>query len=555
MISNLLLKYFYIAFFVFGISFHVFSQIKYEAENATLSSGLRIEKSISGYSGTGYVGNFANDNDKLTFRVQVSSEAYYKFVICMATPYGEKTNFISVNGNKLEFTVALSNLFQEKTIATIKLPAGENVFEITKSWGWFWVDYISVEKDNSVTADFNLTEELVISDASKNTKALYRFLLDNFQKKNISGVMTLNSFDETNWLKQQTGKEPALVGIDFLHCNRAYSWYNDQTPVNDARTWYNKNGIPALCWHWRDPSRATEEFYTEKTSFDVSKINDSNSAEYKAMISDIDYIAGLLKTLKEEDIPVLWRPLHEASGGWFWWGAKGADACKKLWQIMFDRMVNYHKLNNLIWVWTTDTKTGNLDWYPGDNYVDILGVDIYADKGDFSSQILAFDKIKIDFQGKKMVTLSECGIVPDPDKLVNDKAGWSYFMPWYGDFVQDGSYNPLDHWKKVFAHDYVITLDEMPDLRTYTAVQLISRQESASDFNFSVNRLEQIVQVKPVDINLEYEVEIYNITGRLCYKMNSQKGTLSIPVSVLPRGVILVAVKTKERRISCKLVI
>lgn len=555
MISKQLTKHLFLTLFLVGFPFFGSSQTKYEAENATMSSGLRTEKSISGYSGTGYVGNFANDNDKLIFRFQVSSEAYYKIVVGVATPYGEKTNYISVNGNKLEFTVALSNSFQAKTIATIKLPVGENVIEITKSWGWFWVDYILIEKDNSVAVDFNISGELVTVDASKNTKSLYRFLLDNFQEKIISGVMTLNSFDETNWLKQQTGKEPALVGIDFLHCNRAYSWYNDHTPGNDARIWYNKNGIPALCWHWRDPSRATEEFYTEKTSFDVSKINDNNSAEYKAMINDIDYIAGLLKTLNDEDIPVLWRPLHEASGGWFWWGAKGPEACKKLWQTMFDRLVNYHKLNNLIWVWTTDTKAGNMDWYPGDNYVDILGVDIYADKGDFSSQILAFDKIKVDFQGKKMVTLSECGIIPDPGQLINDKAGWSYFMPWYGDFVRDASYNPLDHWKKVLAHDYVITLDEMPDLRTYTAVQLFTRQNSENEFNFLVNRLEQTVQVKPENFNGEFDVEIYNSSGRCYYKINSQNGLVSIPISGLPRGIIFVLVKTEERRICCKLVI
>lgn len=555
MISKQLIRYLLSVLYFFSLPLVGKSQTKYEAENATLTSGLRIEKSISGYSGTGYVGNFANDNDKLTFRFQLNSEAYYKLVVSLATPYGEKTNYISVNGNKLEFTVALSTSFQKKTIATIKLPAGENVIEITKSWGWFWLDYVSIEKDNSVAVEFNTTGELVTTDASKNTKALYHFLLDNFQKKVISGVMTLNSFDETNWLKQQTGKEPALVGIDFLHCNRGYSWYNDQTPVNDTRTWFTRNGIPALCWHWRDPSRKTEEFYTEKTSFDVSKINDPNSTEYKAMISDIDYIAGLLKTLKDEDIPVLWRPLHEASGGWFWWGAKGPEACKKLWQLLFDRLVNYHRLNNLIWVWTTDPKTGNLDWYPGDSYVDILGVDIYADKGDFSSQMLAFEKIKVDFQGKKMVTLSECGVIPDPDKLLSDKAGWSYFMPWYGDFVRNESYNPLDHWKKILAHDYVITLDEMPDLRSYIPLKSSFLQDKKSKFDFSVNRLEQKLQIIPQNHLGEFSIEIYSLSGNCIYKMNAQKGAVSIPISALPHGLILVSVKNETIRISCKLII
>src|SRR5699024_2136794 len=131
------------------------------------------------------------------------------------------------------------------------------------------------------------------------------------------------------WLKEKTGKEPALLGIDFMHSGRGYTWYEDETPMNDARTWYARNGIPALMWHWRDPSRATEAFYVknegkpEGTTFDITQVLDESSAGYKAMLADIDYIAGLLKQLQEDNVPVLWRPLHEAAGGWFWWGAKG----------------------------------------------------------------------------------------------------------------------------------------------------------------------------------------------------------------------------------------
>src|SRR4051812_42874330 len=157
-------------------------------------------------------------------------------------------------------------------------------------------------------ARFTINANLVTPNPTKEATALYQFLKDNYGKKIISGVMTLNSFDETTWLKANTGKEPALVGLDFMHCNRGYTWYNDKQPIEDARTYYNRNGIPALCWHWRDPSRKTEEFYTAKTSFDINKIFDESSTEYQAMISDIDYVSGLLKELQDENIPVIWRP-------------------------------------------------------------------------------------------------------------------------------------------------------------------------------------------------------------------------------------------------------
>ncbi len=317
-------------------------------------------------------------------------------------------------------------------------------------------------------ARFNINPNLVTPNATKEAIALYQFLKDNYGKKILSGVMTLNSFDETNWLKTNTGKEPAIVGLDFMHCNRNYTWYDNDQPIKDAKMYWDKNGIPVFVWHWRDPSRATEEFYTRNSSkptgtiFDVTKINDTASAEYKAMISDIDFVAAQLKKLQDQNVPVIWRPLHEAAGGWFWWGAKGAAACKKLYQVMFNRMVNYHGLKNLIWVWTREPNDDA--WYPGDEYVDMVGRDIYK-QGDHSSQISEFNSLNTLYGTKKMITLSECGSIPDVDNLITDNAAWSWFMPWYGDYTRSSTNNSLDLWKKMFASAYVITLDEMPSLK------------------------------------------------------------------------------------------
>jgi len=317
-------------------------------------------------------------------------------------------------------------------------------------------------------ARFNINPNLVTPNATKEAIALYQFLKDNYGKKILSGVMTLNSFDETNWLKTNTGKEPAIVGLDFMHCNRNYTWYDNDQPIKDAKTYWDKNGIPVFVWHWRDPSRATEEFYTRNSSkptgtiFDVTKINDTASAEYKAMISDIDFVAAQLKKLQDQNVPVIWRPLHEAAGGWFWWGAKGAAACKKLYQVMFNRMVNYHGLKNLIWVWTREPNDDA--WYPGDEYVDMVGRDIYK-QGDHSSQINEFNSLNTLYGTKKMITLSECGSIPDVDNLITDNAAWSWFMSWYGDYTRSSTNNSLDLWKKMFSSAYVITLDEMPSLK------------------------------------------------------------------------------------------
>jgi mannan endo-1,4-beta-mannosidase len=317
-------------------------------------------------------------------------------------------------------------------------------------------------------ARFNTNSTLVTPNATKEAVAVYNFLKENYGKKILSGAMTLNSFDETGWLKTNTGKEPAIVGLDFMHSGRNYNWYDDKQPIKDARTYWLKNGIPVMLWHWRDPSKTTEEFYTKNnskpngTSFDITKINEPASDEYKAMIRDIDFVSGMLKELQDQNVPVIWRPLHEAAGGWFWWGAKGAEPCKKLYQVMYDRMVNYHGLKNLIWVWTREPNDEN--WYPGDNIVDMVGRDIYK-TGDHSSQLTEFNNMNTLYGTKKMITLSECGSIPDPDNLVADVAAWSWFMPWYGDYTRNATHNSLDLWKKLFASSYVITLDEMPSLK------------------------------------------------------------------------------------------
>jgi hypothetical protein len=439
----------------------------YEAENGTLTGGISVLNTVAGYSGTGYAGIFQNDGDAVSVAITLAQGGWYKLYLGYAAPYGDKKNIVGINGNSSEASFPASASFTEVSFGKIWLKEGINTLSMTKSWGWFLFDYFRIEPDTDPEVTVQLPYPLASPSPHIETRRLWSYLMDSFSRKIHSGAMSLNAKEEADWLFSQTGRYPALIGLDFMNHNRNYSWFDKSVLVTEARNWYNRNGLVAICWHWRDPSRATEAFYTADTQFDITRIFEATSAEYQAMLSDIDIIAGFLKQLNNENIPVLFRPLHEASGGWFWWGAKGPEPCKELWRLMFDRLVNYHGLKNLIWVWTTDAAANNLDWYPGDDYVDILGADIYAADGDFSSQVLTYNSIKEKFGGRKLITLSENGPVPDPDRLVDDRAYWSWFMPWYGSFIRDGIKNPLSHWQKVMAHDYVVTLDEMPDLKSY----------------------------------------------------------------------------------------
>ncbi|HZL12152.1 MAG TPA: glycosyl hydrolase [Prolixibacteraceae bacterium] len=315
---------------------------------------------------------------------------------------------------------------------------------------------------------FSISSTLVTPSPSVQAVKLYDFLRQNFGMKVISGTMANHSTNitEATWVHTQTGKWPALTAFDFIdHTNPNQNWIQYAAPFTLGQDWWNNKGIVSLVWHWRDPLTKSGAFYTTDTSFDVSKVNDPNSDEYKAMIVDIDVIAGYLKQFKDAGIPVIWRPLHEAAGGWFWWGAKGPEACKTLWKLMFNRLVTVHGLNNLIWVWTSDTESSALSWYPGDEYVDIIGMDIYPGNNNHASQSDKFNKVNEIFSNKKIIALTECGSVPDPALMKSNGDVWSWFMPWNGDFTESDIHNGATWWNKFFSYDFVITRDQMPDLK------------------------------------------------------------------------------------------
>lgn len=114
---------------------------------------------------------------------------------------------------------------------------------------------------------------------------------------------------------------------------------------------------------------------------------------------DIDAIAVQLKKLQASNIPVLWRPLHEAGGKWFWWGAKGSGPAISLYKIIYDRITNYHNINNLIWIWSTPEP----DWYPGNYRVDLIGFDSYPGNYNYDCQYSMFGQLNKIVQGVKMV--------------------------------------------------------------------------------------------------------------------------------------------------------
>lgn len=201
-------------------------------------------------------------------------------------------------------------------------------------------------------------------------------------------------------------------------------------------------------------------FYKADTEFDATNATVEGTWENKVFTEDLKNAAAYLKLLRDADIPVLWRPFHEAAGGWFWWG-KDAASFKSLWIAMF----NYFKtegLDNLIWVWTT--KGNDADWYPGDQYVDIVGRDVY--NKETADCVSEYTSIAENY-GNKIVSLSECGTVGLISEQWASGARWSWFMPWYDGTNEDGS--PVVHadeawWKDAMSQEFVVSREELPSM-------------------------------------------------------------------------------------------
>lgn len=317
------------------------------------------------------------------------------------------------------------------------------------------------ENSGSATEDNNTSQtEIEIVDirdlsnpnATKKAQLIYDYLCSVSGQGIISGQEescgAAAASSEMNYLKKITGKYPALRGLDFI---------NDdfEGVVERSIFWSNSmKGLVTISWHWGTPPDGLG-YDSSKGKIDLTEALTEGTDLYNALLADMDEAAEYLKQLQDEGVVVLWRPFHEFDGQWFWWGKGGSDNFIKLWQLMYDRYTNYHGLNNLIWVLGYSSNLRE-NWYPGDEYVDIVGADSYA-TGTRSSM---YNRC-VSFAAEGMpIPLHECGHIPMPDDLISGEVKWTWFMAWTLTYLKE---NTKEELVEIYNHDYVITLDELPD--------------------------------------------------------------------------------------------
>lgn len=449
------------------VSMEMPTEIWVQAEDCVLSEALHVENAYNGYTGSGYVvGLSGNVQNTLVFSVSLPASQHYDISVMLEADCDAACQVQIDNKVSHMLSIPGTGKFIQATIQAVYLEAGTHTIIIQQTSGESRLDSLLLQNAEKMDAA-NISATPCDVNATPESKQLMQFLTEQYGNKLISGQYVSSSEnDELMQIYQITGQFP-VIRFDDLYSKDA---------VTSSLDWAEQGGIVGLMWHWNAPM-GIASVYSDETDFslsnavtdvDVSHCKESElqqmqnegiiSEECVALMKDIDTAAKELKILQEADIPVLWRPLHEASNQWFWWGASGNEAYQWLWNLMYIRLTEYHQLHNLIWIWNGQSA----DYLVPETQFDIASADIYLDAdADYSScyeQFFSLQKLT----ENKIVALSECSTIPDLSDILRDQSIWSFFGLWYGEYLMDDTagYTTKQQMIDTYNSDLVMTLSE-----------------------------------------------------------------------------------------------
>jgi len=482
---------------------------KYEFEDATITGEVTVENAADA-SGGSYLK--MTESGTITMNFNAPTAGIYNIIIYGGGLGGAKQQNMSINGvSQGALAIPESESFEKIVVKSIKLQEGENTLLIEKSWGWSTFDYFEIETavlSDIKASDTTCTDPKAIPEAQN----LMNYMASVYGSHIISGQQEIyqhgpHDFEyEFEYLKNLTGHYPAIRGFDYL--NSANILYGSEDGTSDRIIdWVkNKNGIATASWHITVPKNMdnykvgdtnitwNDATYDPKlTNFVTSNVLVEGTVEREYYLAALKVLAEQLKKLQDANIPLIFRPLHEAEGGggetgsWFWWGKDGSAVYKDIWKLTYKTLTEDYDLHNIIWEWNSYNFDTSANWYPGDEYVDIIGYDKYSciDYSTGSKRVYHNDSaiastfygIMEKYNSKKMVAMAENDSFSTVENLTSEKAGWLYFCTWYDGsgsaesdspkFLSDPMFNTEKDTIDMYQSDYCITLDELPaDLYT-----------------------------------------------------------------------------------------
>ncbi len=275
---------------------------------------------------------------------------------------------------------------------------------------------------------------------------------------------------ELAYIQEVTGKQPALCGFELLAYSGNINWDScDEACLKELREnlgtlenaldWGRKGGVVALTWHWYSPVGGRDKsFFSVNTDFDARQALIVGTEEHRAMLRDLDLMAVHLRRFKEENIPVLWRPFHEADGNWFWWGKQGVETAGQLFRFMHRYFTKAHGLDHLLWVWNAPKALG----YPGDDVVDIISRDVYPKEHEHTSLADKYRELAAITDKPRLCAIGENGTLPSVEAIAREQIPWVWFMTWSNEFGASEKFTDNAVLKANYDHPYAVTLDKLP---------------------------------------------------------------------------------------------
>lgn len=315
-------------------------------------------------------------------------------------------------------------------------------------------------------------QKAVNPNASEKAQELLNYLSETAGKKLITGQHTqTNPMEELAYIRENTGKTPKLIGFELLSYSPNIN-YNDASEACLTEVYENRNTLDTamklsegsdviltFTFHWFSPLGGRDKsFYAENTDFDAAQILIPDTPERKAFYHDMDVIAEQLKRFCDKDIPILWRPFHEADGKWFWWGAKGSKVACELYKLMFEHYTKHHRLNNLLWVWNCPLAES----YPGDGYVDVISMDVYLPEFKRTDYSEEYARLTAQTTKNKVAALAEVGYLPDIELLEQSHTPWAYYMAWSKEFCIGEQYNKPESLRSLYNSACAVTSEHDP---------------------------------------------------------------------------------------------
>ncbi len=475
-----------------------------EAEDCTIGTGGSVATNVygteyPGYSGEGFV--WATNSGGMIFEVDLAEGAMYEISTRCWMYLGEqgetRLQTVAIDGEVVTSNYIPNNgEWIDYSFGYFYIPAGKHTIEIGASSSWGYILYDTVTFDYADMPELNVPATLSDPNATAETKALMQYLTEQYGTNIISGQQEIygggNDGDaelEFEYIYDNTGKYPAIRGFDLMNYNPLYGWEDGST--GRIIQWVTqRGGIATVCWHLNVPidfenyelgdavdwkECTYKNYQSSNSTFNTENILTEGTKERAYFDAAVKMLADQLLILQEEGIPIIFRPLHEAQGNygrygdgtaWFWWGDRGPEVFKELWKLLYTELTETYGVHNCIWELNLYELENSIEWYPGAEYVDMIAYDKYEGSPytwNYDAATSVFLKLVGYSDDTKMVALAETDKIPTIENMLNEGAMWSYFCPWYGSFLTDGSTNPVDHLNEIYNSDRVITLDELPN--------------------------------------------------------------------------------------------